>query len=476
MASAFQAFGQKIANITDLHPTSAQGHANSGDQFNNAKTIAESLNAKPSIDLFEHIDPENKEKEQLKQAYVKETVMNLKQFGAKLAASSCSPCDMPHGPTNKKHMTGASPAVLEADEASEEIGQPETTETEHDKSVVSGKIAARKEKRAVMGAGTVIGALGGLATGRSGQRARAAGRGAAKGLGWDIGATVGAAPGMALGGLGGLMIGGPGGAALGVPLGGVAGGLTGGLLGHSVASSAIGPDETDEEKLERLLALREKMQRNNGKSAAHVFGSKVAEIAFNAPAGDYASAPRPAWHAAVDREARERANSGLAANLPPPHLQGGPAPKPKTTPWYRPDQYGGQRNWFDSAIEGVMAAPGVALKGLKQAPQSLKEMAGLASELPGALPTPSSSYAYGSGPASASAQGKLQSVGKPGPIAMPSPETPAPAGGSAPGGMDLQTALMYGIPVGLGGAGLYALYNYLNSQPRKKKEEEAPQG
>jgi hypothetical protein len=42
--------------------------------------------------------------------------------------------------------------------------------------------------------------------------------------------------------------------------------------------------------------------------------------------------------------------------------------------------------------------------------------------------------------------------------------------------MDLQTALMYGIPVGLGGAGLYALYNYLNSQPRKKKEEEAPQG
>jgi hypothetical protein len=67
--------------------------------------------------------------------------MNLKQFGAKLAASSCSYQSMPNSPTNKKHMTGASPAVLEADEKSEEIGKPETVETEHDKSIVSGKLA-----------------------------------------------------------------------------------------------------------------------------------------------------------------------------------------------------------------------------------------------------------------------------------------------------------------------------------------------
>ena len=52
-------------------------------------------------------------------------------FGAKLAASSCSPCDMPNSPTNKKHMTGASPAVTEAGEHSEEIGKPEVVETEH---------------------------------------------------------------------------------------------------------------------------------------------------------------------------------------------------------------------------------------------------------------------------------------------------------------------------------------------------------
>lgn len=52
-------------------------------------------------------------------------------FGAKLAASMCSPCDMPNSPANKKHMTGASPAVTEAGEKSEEIGKPPVTETEH---------------------------------------------------------------------------------------------------------------------------------------------------------------------------------------------------------------------------------------------------------------------------------------------------------------------------------------------------------
>jgi hypothetical protein len=62
-------------------------------------------------------------------------------FGAKIAASSYSSCHMPNGPTNKKHMTSASPAVLEADDQSEEIGQPPKTETEHSKDVVTGKIA-----------------------------------------------------------------------------------------------------------------------------------------------------------------------------------------------------------------------------------------------------------------------------------------------------------------------------------------------
>jgi hypothetical protein len=52
-------------------------------------------------------------------------------FGAKIAASMCSPCDTPNSPTNKKHMTGASPAVTDASEHSEEIGKPEVVETEH---------------------------------------------------------------------------------------------------------------------------------------------------------------------------------------------------------------------------------------------------------------------------------------------------------------------------------------------------------
>ena len=56
---------------------------------------------------------------------------NFMQFGAKVAQSTCSPCDMPNGPANKKHMTGASPAVTEAGEHSEELGTPEVAETEH---------------------------------------------------------------------------------------------------------------------------------------------------------------------------------------------------------------------------------------------------------------------------------------------------------------------------------------------------------
>jgi hypothetical protein len=68
------------------------------------------------------------------------------EFAAKLAQSTCSPCDMPNGPTNKKHMTGASPAVLEADEKSEELGRPESEETEHSEKAIDipGKAAALK--------------------------------------------------------------------------------------------------------------------------------------------------------------------------------------------------------------------------------------------------------------------------------------------------------------------------------------------
>ena len=77
---------------------------------------------------LEHEDePKKKEKE----------AMSLYSFGTKLAKSVCSPCDMPNSPTNKKHMTGASPAVLAADEKSEELGRPEAEHTEHSEEAVN---------------------------------------------------------------------------------------------------------------------------------------------------------------------------------------------------------------------------------------------------------------------------------------------------------------------------------------------------
>jgi hypothetical protein len=74
----------------------------------------------------------------------KTSMANLYAFGAKLAKSMCSPCDMPNGPANKKYMTGASPAVLDAAEKSEELGRPEAEETEHSETAIdiSGKAAA----------------------------------------------------------------------------------------------------------------------------------------------------------------------------------------------------------------------------------------------------------------------------------------------------------------------------------------------
>ncbi len=286
---------------------------------------------------------------------------SAKSFGAKVAASSCSYHDMPNSPTNKKHMTSASPAVLEADEASEAI-KPKTTETKHDKSVVTGGKEART-KKAVLGAGTVIGALGGAATGKKGKRMLATGRGAVKGLGWDAGASIGGPMGFALGGLAGLPFGAP---LLGAAAGGLTGGIGGGLLGKNVADSVIGPYETDEEKLERLLAMRDKMQSGPKKEA-------------QASSGGYRA------------------------------------------PTMVPDMS------VTSGTGAVAAAPAAATHNTA-------------------------------------------------PIRMPAPAVKPPAG--KPGmfdglkNIDARTALMYGLPIGLGGAGLYGLYNYLNSKPKKKTEDE----
>jgi hypothetical protein len=120
-------FGAKIAGYVDLHnaPKPAKKQLPDHEVFNNALMRAHAAGETPTPELFGRIQKEH----------------DHAQKKEKKAQSSCTPCDMPNGPTNKKHTTGASPAVLEADEHSEEIGEPETTETEHDKSIVSGKLA-----------------------------------------------------------------------------------------------------------------------------------------------------------------------------------------------------------------------------------------------------------------------------------------------------------------------------------------------
>jgi hypothetical protein len=85
--------------------------------------------------------------------------------------------------------------------------------------------------------GASIGALGGLATSKPGERALGAGRGALIGGGTELGAVGGLGMGSALGGLSGAtlgaLLGNPAaGAGLGMLAGGAAGGVGGGMLGH----------------------------------------------------------------------------------------------------------------------------------------------------------------------------------------------------------------------------------------------------
>ena len=137
--------------------------------------------------------------------------------------------------------------------------------------------------------------------------------------------------------------------------------------------------------------------------------------------------------------------------------------------------YSGPRNTLDSVIDayagGTKSLVDTIGKGLYQFPSSLYNMAGLVGDLSNtAGGNAPSSYAYGMGPASAS--GQVKNTAK-SPAAKPTPTpTPKPEAADMLSGLDARTALMYGLPIGLGGAGLYALYNYLNSKPKKKTEDE----
>lgn len=117
------------------------------------------------------------------------------------------------------------------------------------KETIMSQRPQQNEKQALGGLGTTIGALYGAASGNPGDRWRSAGRGAVKGLGWDAGAGMGAGVGALLG-----MPLGP----VGMAAGGAIGGIGGGLTGKNVAGALLGPYETEEAKLERLLAARAK--------------------------------------------------------------------------------------------------------------------------------------------------------------------------------------------------------------------------
>jgi hypothetical protein len=84
------------------------------------------------------------------------------EFGAKIAASSCSPCAMPNTPTNKKPYTSVSPAVTDASQHSEELGKPPVTETEHSEAKAKlpeegVKAAAGNGKPCSCGCGDTVG-------------------------------------------------------------------------------------------------------------------------------------------------------------------------------------------------------------------------------------------------------------------------------------------------------------------------------
>jgi hypothetical protein len=146
-------------------------------------------------------------------------------------------------------------------------------------------MGAARQPVKLAGIGTTVGILGGLASGRGDDKLRSAGRGAIKGMGFDVGAGMGGALGGALG----MATLNP---ALGIA-GLVGGGLGGGMLGQSMASSAIGPYETEEEKFERMLAARESAQlklKNKEKAAMslYLFGAKLANYVdlHDAPTSD----------------------------------------------------------------------------------------------------------------------------------------------------------------------------------------------
>jgi hypothetical protein len=419
----------------------------------------------------------------------------------KTAASSCAPCDMPNGPTNKKHMTGASPAVLEADEASEEI-KPKTTETKHDKSIVTGGKEART-KRAAGGVGlppvnpainiqlpsvhdvakqtalftaplgaVVGGAIGGFGSKKDKLR----------------NTLLGALKGTAVGAAGGAgtvyggrylpeLIGNMTGASAAVPSAVLAGGAGGGLLAGGLTGAgfdAIAGNKEEEEPKKQAQAFGAAVKRSfdlenlTGKAPPAPMTNRL-PVGLDMP-------PRTSPYVTENVDASDAGAVAEFLKQRAARAQNSEAMKNWLPKKPRPIlDYGGERNMLDSVIDGgvsavnaVTAAPGKAWGALNSVGKSMADYGGERNMLDSVIDAGSAPYNALFGRSSPPPDSS--------PIRMPSPAVKPPAG--KPGmfdglkNIDARTALMYGLPIGLGGAGLYGLYNYLNSKPKKKTEDE----
>jgi len=122
-----------------------------------------------------------------------------------------------------------------------------------------------REKQALGGIGTLVGAAGGTLDAPQGNKMEGLGRGVGQGLGWDVGGVAGGASGGGLGAAGGGALAAliakltgaspeatasavTGGIGLGGTLGGAAGYLGGGLLGRRTAKSMMGDPTYDNKK------------------------------------------------------------------------------------------------------------------------------------------------------------------------------------------------------------------------------------
>lgn len=226
---------------------------------------------------------------------------------------------------------------------------------ERHKSSSVNKDVSMSEKQALIGPGTLIGAAGGAATGNPGDRWRSAGRGAIKGFGWDVGGGTGAG----LGALLGIPFG-PAGIALGAGLG--YGG--GGMVGKNLAGAMIGPYETEEEKLERLLAARsqkkqvKEVESGENKKAAHaLLNNKTLTLAEK----------MAAYKNLLLKQADEPIPLGPGAapvDMPAVNLKPAPMPGPRSTAGQRvvtpPYAMGGESS-------SAPSAPSLPLPGVNHA-------------------------------------------------------------------------------------------------------------